>query len=129
MLCDVSALSRGGGWLSLQELTSEAASSGSSALRDHVQFAEQLWDQTAAILQRVALGLESTEQLTDFFKGRKKAEEDSAKQMRMMCMVSATGAPRPASRLASCTTDTTAGARSRRPLASCMSEGSSGAWR
>lgn len=76
-------------WLCLQELTSEAASSGESALSNHTHFAEQLWDQSAAILERVTRGLESTEQLTDFFKGRKKAEEEAAKHMRMMCIVSA----------------------------------------
>ncbi len=75
----------------MQELTSEAASSGESALQDHKHFAEQLWDQTAAILERVALGLESTEQLTNFVKGRKKAEEETAKQLRMMCIVSVEG--------------------------------------
>lgn len=84
-------------WLSLQELTSAAASSGESALSNHTHFAEQLWDQTAAILERVARGLESFEQLTDFFKGRKKAEEEAAKQMRMMCIVS--GPPAHSARL------------------------------
>lgn len=93
----------------LKELTSEAASSGESALQGHKQFAEQLWDQTAAILERVALGLESTEQLTDFIKGRKKAEEESAKQLRMTCIVSV--APlrtraAPCARLANCASDT-----------------------
>lgn len=57
-------------------------------MQGHSQFAEQLWDKTAKILARVSNGLESTEQLSDFFKGRQKAEEESAKQMRMMCMVS-----------------------------------------
>ncbi len=93
----------------MQELTSEAASSGESALHGHKHFAEQLWDQTAAILERVALGLESTEQLTDFVKGRKKAEEETAKQLRMMCIVSiAPVCTRAAScaRLASCASDT-----------------------
>ena len=79
----------------LQELTSEAASSGESALQNHTQFAEQLWDQTAVILERVAVGLESTDQLVNFFKGRKKAEEEAAKQMRMMCIVSRCACPGP----------------------------------
>jgi hypothetical protein len=71
----------------VQELT--AAESGDAALQEHSHFAEQLWDQTAVIIDRIAIGLATTEELIAFFKARQAAEEAVATNLRKMCLVSA----------------------------------------
>lgn len=75
----------------VQELT--AAEAGDAALQEHSHFAEQLWDQTAVILDRIAIGLSTTGELIAFFKARQAAEEAVATNLRKMCLVSARPAP------------------------------------